>query len=213
MDKQYTETTNPLRDEKTSGPSTGTEIRPTICSICNPGSHCGMDAYVKNGRIIKVKRSKETHNTGTLCAKGAAGRQYVYHPDRLTIPLIRTGERGPGRFEPASWEDALSLVSNRFNEIKTETGPQSVIFCAIYPKWMRPFLKRLAHSFGSPNYASESSTCHTAVKLAALLNYGEDASPEVGRAKCLLVWSRNLFYSNPPRSKGLLVALFHPSLF
>ena len=202
MNNRYADTTIPLRDEKT----TDTEIRPTICSICNPGSHCGVDAYVRNGRIIKVKGSMETHNAGTLCAKGAAGLQYVYHPDRLTTPLIRTGDRGEGRFEPASWEDALGLVANRLNEIKAESGPESVIFYAGYPKWMRPFLKRLAHSFGSPNYASESSTCHTAVKLAAILNYGEDASPEVGRAECLLVWSRNLFYSNPPRSKGLLAA-------
>ena len=150
MNKQYKDTTNPLRDEKTSGPSTGTEIRPTICSICNPGSHCGVDAYVKNGRIVRVKGSKETHNAGTLCAKGAAGRQYVYHPDRLTTPLIRTGERGKGRFEPASWEDALSFVSNRLNEIKTESGPESVIFYAGYPKWMRPFLKRLPGKWNLP---------------------------------------------------------------
>jgi anaerobic selenocysteine-containing dehydrogenase len=54
MNKQYTKTTNSLRDEKTSDPSSGTEIRPTICSICNPGSHCGVDAYVKNGRIINL---------------------------------------------------------------------------------------------------------------------------------------------------------------
>jgi anaerobic selenocysteine-containing dehydrogenase len=206
MNDRYAKTAIPVRDEKTSGHSTDAEVRPTICSICNPGSHCGVDAYVRNGRIIKVKGSIEAHNAGTLCAKGAAGREYVYHPDRLKTPLIRTGKRGEGRFESASWEDAISLVSRRLNEIKTETGPESVIFYAGYPKWMRPFLKRLGHSFGSPNYASESSTCHTAVKLAAILNYGEDASPEVGRTKCLLVWSRNPFYSNPPRSKGLLAA-------
>ena len=193
-------------DEKVSGPGNDTEIRPTICSICNPGSHCGVDAYVRNGRIVKVKGSSDTHNAGMLCPKGAAGQQYVYHPDRLTTPLVRTGERGEDRFEPVSWKDALGLVSKRLNEIKTESGPESVIFYAGYPKWMRPFLKRLAHSFGSPNYATESSTCHTAVKLAAIFNYGEEAAPEVGRANCLLVWSRNPFHSNPPRSKGLLVA-------
>ena len=102
MNSRYAETTIPLRDDKASEPSTDTEIRPTICSICNPGSHCGVDAYVRNGRIIKVKGSMEAHNAGTLCVKGAAGLQYVYHPDRLTTPLIRTGDRGEGRFEPAS---------------------------------------------------------------------------------------------------------------
>ncbi len=206
MANRQPETAIHLGEKEMTGPTTDTEIRPTICSICNPGSHCGVDAYVKDGRIIEVRGSMETHNAGTLCAKGTAGLEYVYHPDRLTTPLIRTGKRGTGRFEPASWEDALSLVSKRLNQIKTESGPESVIFYAGYPKWMRPFLKRLAHSFGSPNYASESSTCYTAAKLAAILNYGQEASPEVHRAKCLLVWSRNLFYSNPPRSKGLLAA-------
>jgi anaerobic selenocysteine-containing dehydrogenase len=206
MDERYDQTAISLQGAKSSGPAAGIEIRPTICSICNPGSHCGVDAHVSNGRIIKLEGSRETHNAGTLCAKGAAGLQYVYHPDRLTTPLVRTGERGAGRFKPVSWQEALDLIARRLNAIKAETGPESVIFYAGYPKWMRPFLKRLAHSFGSPNYASESSTCHTAVKLAAILNYGEEASPEVGRAQCLLVWSRNPFYSNPPRSKGLLAA-------
>ena len=163
MNDRYAKTAVLSRDEKTSGPPPNDiEVRPTICSICNPGSHCGVDAYVKNGRIVKIKGNLEAHNAGMLCAKGAAGLQYVYHPDRLTTPLIRTGDRGEGRFEPASWQDALNLVSSRLNEIKAETGPESVIFYAGYPKWMRPFLKRLAHSFGSPNYASESSTCYTA---------------------------------------------------
>jgi anaerobic selenocysteine-containing dehydrogenase len=206
MKRRNQNTSASWQGRATSGPSGDIEVRPTICSICNPGSHCGVDAYVKNGRIIKVKGSRDTHNAGTLCVKGSAGREYVYHPDRLMSPLIRTGARGAGRFEPASWEDALSLVCKRLNEIKSETGPESVIFYAGYPKWMRPFLKRLAHSFGSPNYASESSTCHSAAKLAAILNYGQDAAPEVGRAKCLLVWSCNPFYSNPPRSKALSTA-------
>jgi anaerobic selenocysteine-containing dehydrogenase len=206
MNDHHTETAiSPCEDEMTKS-STDIEIRPTICSICNPGSHCGIDAHVQNGRIIKIEGSRNAHNAGSLCVKGAAGLQYVYHPDRIKIPLIRKGERGEGRFAPASWEEALDLISNRLNEIKAETGPESVIFYAGYPKWMRPFLKRLAHSFGSPNYASESSTCYTAAKLANILNYGEESSPDLGRAKCLLVWSRNLFHSNPPRSKGLVAA-------
>ncbi len=36
----------------------GIEIKKTICSICNPHSHCGIDAYVKDGVIIKVGRRK-----------------------------------------------------------------------------------------------------------------------------------------------------------
>ena len=136
------------------------QVRKTICSICNPISHCGMDAHVKDGVVIRVEGTKENpHNAGTLCSKGAAVRQYIYHPDRIMTPLLRTGERGSGDFQPISWDEALDRIADRLLTIKKESGPESVVFYAGYPKWMRPFLKRLALSFGSPNYCTESSTC------------------------------------------------------
>ena len=63
---------------KIPGPDTGIEIKKSICTICDPDSQCGLDLYVKDGKIIKVEGSKENpHNEGTLCSKGAATRQYV----------------------------------------------------------------------------------------------------------------------------------------
>lgn len=185
--------------------TSGIEVRKTICSICNPLSHCGIDAYVKDGVIIKVEGTKENpHNAGTLCAKGAANRQYIYHPDRIRTPLIKRGNRDSGEFEPISWEEALDLIADRLLRIKDESGPESVAFYAGYPKWMRPFLKRLAHSFGSPNYCSESSTCSAGALLASKLNYGVAARPEIPKSRCLLVWSTNPFYSNTSAVRNLL---------
>ena len=185
----------------------GIEVRKTICSICNPVSHCGIDAYVHEGKIIKVEGTKENpHSAGTLCSKGAASRQYVYHEDRLLRPLMRRGSRESGRLEPVSWEEALGVIAERMGKIKQESGPESVIFYAGYPKWMRPFLKRLAHSFGSPNYCTESSTCSAAPALASRLNYGTVGRPEIQKANCLLVWSNNPFYSNSSAVRKLLDA-------
>lgn len=71
-------------------PETGIEIRKSVCAICDPGTQCGLDLYVKDGTIIKVAGSPEhPFNRGTLCAKGAATRQYVYHPERIKTPLKR----------------------------------------------------------------------------------------------------------------------------
>jgi anaerobic selenocysteine-containing dehydrogenase len=81
-----------------------------------------------------------------------------------------------------------------------------VIFYAGYPKWMRPFLKRVAHSFGSPNYCTESSTCSKAAVLASQLNYGTVGRPQLSRTRCLLVWSNNPFYSNTSVVRNLLKA-------
>jgi len=125
---------------KVATPESGIEIKKTVCDICNPNSHCGIDAYVKDGVVIKVEGTEENaHSGGTLCAKGAANRQYIYHEDRLLEPMVRTGERGSGEFRPISWDDALDYIGERFNGIKKEVGPESVGFFVGYPKWMRPF--------------------------------------------------------------------------
>ena len=70
---------------KIPGPETGIEIRKSICTICDPTTQCGLDLYVKDGRIIKVEGSEENpYSKGTLCPKGAATRQYVYsEPTRI----------------------------------------------------------------------------------------------------------------------------------
>ena len=189
------------------GEGTGIEIRKTICAICNPHSHCGVDAYVRGGEIIRVEGSKEhPHSGGTLCSKGAASRQYIYHADRIRTPLLRKGERGSGAFEPISWEQALQTISERLLRIREESGPEAVVFFVGYSKWMRPFVKRLAHSFGSPNYCTESSTCYQATAMATKLNYGCWGGPDIKNAKCLLVWSSNPFYTNTSTVRRLLDA-------
>jgi anaerobic selenocysteine-containing dehydrogenase len=186
----------------------GIEIRKTICSICNPHSHCGIDAYVKDGVIIKVEGTRENANSGgTLCSKGSASRQWIYHKDRIRTPLLRTGERGSGEFKPISWDQALDTIGNKLLQIKAESGPEEVAFFVGYPKWMRPFVQRLAHAYGSPNFATESSTCFTATMVAAKLNYGYFGPPDLPNARCLLVWSANPFYSNTSSVRKLLDAV------
>ena len=90
-------------------PETGITVKHTACDICAPSHHCGIDAYVKDGRVIKVEGTKtHPHNHGLLCTKGAANRDYIYREDRLKTPMRRVGEKGEGRFEPITWEEALT---------------------------------------------------------------------------------------------------------
>ena len=188
-------------------PDAGVEIRKTICSICNPHSHCGIDAYVSDGVIVKVEGTKENpHSEGTLCSKGNASRQYIYHADRIHTPLVRKGDRFSGDFVPISWKDALDLITDRLSKIKVESGPESVIFYVGFPKWMRPFVKRLALGFGSPNFCTESSVCQKARYLANGLNYGALGGPDISNSRCLVVWSGNPFYSNTAIVRGILKA-------
>ena len=83
-----------LINGKVPGETTGIEVRKTICDICNAYTHCGIDAYVKDGAVVKVEGTKENPNSeGTLCSKGNANRQYIYHKDRIRTPLVRKGSK------------------------------------------------------------------------------------------------------------------------
>ena len=62
-------------------------------------------------------------NRGGLCVKGWSAPETLEHPDRLHTPLVRNAD---GRLEPATWNDALDLVTRRFGELQTRHGPHSI---------------------------------------------------------------------------------------
>ena len=93
----------------------------TTCPFCGVG--CNFDLNVKDGRIIGVTSAPDNPVNGRLlCVKGRFGVDYVHSPDRLTTPLIRKNDK----LEPASWDEALSLVAARFSEIKRSHGSDSI---------------------------------------------------------------------------------------
>ena len=192
---------------KIPGEATGIEVRKSVCTICDPSGVCGLDCYVKDGRIIKVEGSLENpNNAGTLCSKGAAQRQWVYHENRLRTPLKRVGPRGSGEMVPISWGEALDTITESLQRLKADSGPESVVFYCGYPKQPRPFLQRLALQFGSPNYCTESSVCFTAMAMGWRLDYGQMAAPDIANTKCVLVWTGNPFYSSTPNAGRLMDA-------
>jgi anaerobic selenocysteine-containing dehydrogenase len=103
------------------------EIKKTFCGICSSG--CAVDAYVKEGRLIKVKGTGENPVTkGLLCGKGRTNLKYVYHQERVRTPLLRKGEKGSDDFIPISWDEALDRIADKLLKIKKEFGPESVVF-------------------------------------------------------------------------------------
>ncbi len=94
----------------------------TTCTFCGCG--CQLDLNVLHGkRIIKVtSRNGVGVNDGSLCVKGRFGYDYIHHPDRLTQPLIRE----KGTLREASWEEALSLVSETLETLRKNFGGESL---------------------------------------------------------------------------------------
>ena len=82
---------------KIPGPDTGIEVRHTICDICSPGMHCGINAYIKDGKVIKIEGiDGHPSNDGRLCTKGLSNRQYIYREDRV-LPSQAGGQARRGQ--------------------------------------------------------------------------------------------------------------------
>ena len=177
-------------------PETGIEIKHTVCAICSPSYNCGINAYVKDGKLLKVEGMDEhPRSRGGLCTKGLANRGFVYRNDRVLTPLRRVGARGEGKFEPISWDEAYDEIASRLLGIRAADGADAVAFFGGYNKWYRPWLRRFAHSFGTYNYGTESSTCMTSGWMAWKVAAGQLARPDMGRCDLYLGWAFNPYYS------------------
>lgn len=109
---------------------TGIEIKHSICDICTPGAQCGLDVYVKDGVILKVEGTDGfPGSNGKLCTKGASNRQHVYRKNRIKHPMKRMED---GSYENITWDQAYKEISEKLNQIKKESGPESVAWFTGY---------------------------------------------------------------------------------
>lgn len=180
---------------------TGIEIKHSICDICTPGSHCGLDVYVKDGQIIKVEGTDGfPGSNGKLCTKGASNRQYVYRKNRLKTPKKRMPD---GSYQTVSWDQAYREIARKLNQIKSAHGPESVAWFTGYSKWYRPWLHRITHSFGSLNYGTESSSCYQATAMAWKTIAGREYRPDMKNAGVFLGWGCNTMTNFYIPARGL----------
>lgn len=102
-------------------------IKKVRCNICSAG--CPIDAYVEEGKLVSIEGSRDLPGqSGGLCSKGAASRQYVYNKDRILYPMKRIGKKGSGEFERVSWDEAYRMIAENLLRIKKEYGPQAAAF-------------------------------------------------------------------------------------
>ncbi|MCC5793437.1 MAG: molybdopterin-dependent oxidoreductase [Chromatiales bacterium] len=102
----------------------------------NCTGHCAFNVYVKNGVVWREEQQGEYGRSGEDtpdygprgCQKGVRHSKYMYGRQRVLYPMKRIGERGEGKWERISWEQAIDEVTDRMIEHVTESGPNSVTF-------------------------------------------------------------------------------------
>src|SRR5215472_1228463 len=94
---------------------------PTVCSLCPVG--CNLGLTIRNNEIQRVLARENTPlDDGWLCDVGRFTYQFVASPDRLTEPLILRN----GNLEPSTWDGALTLIRDRFQETLVKRGPGAI---------------------------------------------------------------------------------------
>jgi len=83
----------------------------STCRMCPAG--CGIIVRIMNGRALKIEGNPEHPlNQGKLCARGQAGLQLLYNPDRLNAPVVQSG-RGSHQFRAIAWEEGINTLFDK----------------------------------------------------------------------------------------------------
>ena len=88
---------------------------------------CALLTTVVDGIAVKVQGNPAHPQTdGVLCTKVSRYTERTYHPERILTPLKRVGPKGLGRFEPVSWDAALSDIAVKLKSIAAH-NPQAIV--------------------------------------------------------------------------------------
>jgi len=168
------------------------------CRFCPAG--CGILVRVSEGRAKKIEGNPlHPVNKGKLCARGQAILQELYHPDRITQPLKRTGERGSGKFAKISWAEGLDLLTGNLKALKQERAPDSL---ALLTPELRGTLAemttRFMRSFGSPHHLSYELLGPGWLRAADKQSFGQVSLPfyDVAETRYLLSFGADIVESH-----------------
>ncbi|MCF0228141.1 MAG: molybdopterin-dependent oxidoreductase [Parasporobacterium sp.] len=182
----------------------------TACRACI--ANCGVLVHVKNGRVVKLEGNPEDPmSRGKMCAKGLAGIQALYNPNRNKYPLERVGERGGGKWHRLTWDDALTKIASELMRVRDEYGPEAVFGTTGgggNPEvWS---VCRFCNIFGTPNWFEPGcAQCYLPRVLGYTMMYGgvdpsiadsnalELYFPDETPIKCLVLWGTDPSYSCP----------------
>ncbi|MHB8897113.1 MAG: formate dehydrogenase subunit alpha [Thermoguttaceae bacterium] len=167
----------------------------TVCAYCGVG--CSLYLGVRGGRIVGVRGDRTSPvNQGRLCVKGRFGHDFVHHSERLTSPLIKRD----GRFEKASWDEALDFVARKLVPYRGDSfvGMASAK-CTNEENYI--FQKFVRQAMGTNNVDHCARLCHspTVAGLAQTLGSGAmtNTIAEIAGAACILAIGTNTTAAHP----------------
>ncbi|MDO8567344.1 MAG: molybdopterin-dependent oxidoreductase [Dehalococcoidales bacterium] len=183
---------------------TGSSEEKIIRTACN--SHCGgqcvLQVHVKDGVITRMETDDGPEPQFRACLRGRSQRQRTYGPDRLKYPMKRVGERGEGKFERISWDEALDKIASELKRVKETYGPGAILFRGgsgdlgtLHQR--KAFFRLLGMNGGFSQTWGFIS--HEGGRYASLAMYGTESTnnsrDNVLNSKLIILWSLNPSYT------------------
>jgi anaerobic selenocysteine-containing dehydrogenase len=196
-------------------------FKPSVCPLCSAG--CGltvrlMDAdadVVRNGNsgVVRILAAKKLEgnaaypvNSGALCARGQAAIQTTYHPDRITQPLKRSGQRGDGRYAAMSWDEAIGEVVKQLDALESAGQQKTLAFLGRSHGGHRASL--VAHflaRFGAPAAIPHDIFGDQVLRRANAMSFGREQRPtfDLANARHVIGFGADFLGTwNSPVSQG-----------
>ena len=174
---------------------------PTTCFNCE--SACGLLAYVDRDtmQIRKFEGNPEHPGSrGRNCAKGPATLTQITDPDRILHPLKRVGERGEGKWQQVTWDEALDDIAGRIRLAVQEQRHNEVMYHVGRPG-EDGYTERILAAWGVDGHNSHTNVCSSNARAGYQYWTGIDRpSPDFANAKVVLLVSAHLetgHYFNP----------------
>ena len=187
----------------------------TCRAACMQG--CLMNVHVRDGRVVRTTaRDLPDPRYTRICSKGLTLPFRMYGTERLQYPMKRIGERGEGKFERISWDEAISTIAEKWQGYIDEFGPASLVkmtcggnLGALPFSWTT-----LASIVGMTSIGTDFDAAHTSA-ISPMLGAGDmfrqqNENADLLNSKTIVSWGFNpaishvqtMHFINEAREKG-----------
>lgn len=165
----------------------------STCLLCP--ARCGIRGRAVDGRLVGVFGNPlHPMSQGGVCPRGIAGVQVLYHPERVTSPLLHTGPRGGGDWQPISRDEAVRLLADRLVALRGAGRPDRLAVVSGYCEGtMRDLWQQFLQAFGSPNYVPDDYPDATDTVMSLMHGIGRRPGYDLDHSGLVLSFGAPLF--------------------
>ena len=165
----------------------------TVCTGCH--QRCGAIVYSEDNKITRIEGDMNSpYSKGAFCGSGITQRFIHEDENRVIYPMKRVGERGEGKWERVSWDEAIEMLASNVERIKAEHGPESIVVSQGTSRTTNDWGKRLKATIGNIGWGlAPVHVCliPNIMPNVLTLGAGQMQGADVSHAKTIVLWGIN----------------------